>query len=250
MTEGTGPDQPATEETKLPAADQSPMPSAAPPPPPPAAPPPPPAYQPPPPGAPGDAYVPPSYPQQPPPSYAQQPPPSYPQQPPPSYAGYYQAPRRGMGTGTKLFLLLVVVLLVGALGFAAAIASGVVKITDLQRLIGQGPGTIIVQNVSESASVVVDLTRLDDSGNEVRAFDDQLGAGDVRIYPDRPPGAWDVAFTMSDGTSIGTCRMTVAGNGEYTFVVLDSVVFIEQTGVEPASGDEFLVDSSPLCDQH
>ena len=173
------------------------------------------------------------------------PPPGYP--PYPSYPAHSARPRRrGMGRGMKLFLLLVLLMLVATIGLIGGLAAGLVRTGDLLALVGMGPGEIYVQNLSDGP-IVLTLERRGDEDAVVRSHDDTIGAGDVRVYPDRPTGPWDLTFATSDGLGLGTCRLQVAGNQQYTFAVLPGLVVVSRAGAEPASGDELVIESSSLC---
>jgi hypothetical protein len=200
----------------------------------------PPGPQGPPPGYPPQGYAPPGY----------QPPGYAPQGYAPAYAGY--APpyptyaRRGSGRGLKIFLILLLVFVVVVVLVVAGIATGTIKTNQLLSLIGMGPGQIYVENASEQP-VVFRIERLDEQGETVRFFEETIGPADVRAYPDRNTGAWDLNFQSADGRALGTCNLTVAGNGVYSFIVLPDVVAVSRLGAGATNGDDLVIDTSRLC---
>ena len=201
--------------------------------------------------------------QPPPPTYPQSQPPGYPQPPGYGQAGYYPQPpgypqqggypqqppgypqppgRRGSGRGLKVFLLLLLLLFLALIALIAGLASGFIKMNDVLRLSGMGPGEILVQNASD-APVVVEIERLDADGTVLRSFAETVGPADVRTYPDRDKGPWDLRFAAADGTSLGECNLQVGGNEVYTFIVLPDVIAVSRAGTTAASGDELVVVS-------
>jgi hypothetical protein len=190
----------------------------------------------------------------PPPGYYQQPsypPPGYPAgYGPPGYPAYSSHPpyvrNQGMGTASKAFLLLLLLAALLLLGLVVGLLAGFIRVNDLTSLLGMGPGRFIVHNMSDDR-ITVDMRRIDAQGETLRFFDDGIAPADVRSYPDRQTGTWQLVFRKSSGGGLGSCNLGVAGNGEYTFIVLRQLVVVSQTGVEPQTGDEMIVQTSPLC---
>jgi hypothetical protein len=146
----------------------------------------------------------------------------------------------------RVFLVVLLLLLVALIGLIAAVAGGFVSYTDLARLVGMGPGEIYIQNLRDDP-VRVSVQRLDGAGRVIGSYDDQIGAADVRAYPNRELGPWDVRFVAADASDLGTCQLTVSGNGRYTFMVLPDVVVVASAGQDASSGDEYVLQTSSLC---
>lgn len=192
----------------------------------------------------GQPYQQPPYGQQSP--YGQQHYPGYPQY---GYGhpGYgYGAQRRRSGRGLKVFALILLGLVALLVVLVLALASGAIRLNDLLTLAGMGPGEIYVQNLRDDA-VTVSVQRLDADDSVVSTYDDVIDAADVRTYPNRDHGSWDVRFIGADGTNLGTCHLRVSGNGRYTFMVLPQIVVVGHEGQQPSSGDDFVLQSSPVC---
>ncbi len=213
------------------------------------------------PAPPGSAYPSTSYGQSgypPPPVYV--PPPGYDQRyggyPPQAYPGYrgyapypgYRSNERGgTGRGLKLFLIVLFVLLIGLIGLFFGLATGILRYNDLARLIGMGPGEIYVQNLRDDL-VTVTIQQAGGEGDaSAPIHEDQIGPADVRAFPERANGAWDIRFLGADGSDLGTCQLTVSGNGRYTFMVLPDIVVVSSAGQSATRGDDLVLHNSPLC---
>jgi hypothetical protein len=146
----------------------------------------------------------------------------------------------------RAFLLLMIVLALLLIGLIVSLLAGFIKLNDITTLLGMGPGRIIVQNMADGP-IAVEIRRIDESGETVRFYEDEIAPADVRFYPDRQTGMWQVVFRDDDNAGLGSCNLTIAGNGEYTFVVLPQIVVVSQTGRQPESGDEMVVQTSSLC---
>jgi hypothetical protein len=163
------------------------------------------------------------------------------------YQPYAQDRSRGAtGTGGKVVLFVLGVLLVVFVGVITGLVTGLIAYSDLARLLGMGPAEIYVQNLRDE-SISVSVQRLDSGGSVVIGREDRLGSGDVRAYPGREPGPWNVRFVADGGAEIGRCELNAAGNGRYTFMVLPEVIVISSAGQAPGSGDDLVVGQSPLC---
>jgi len=113
-------------------------------------------------------------------------------------------------------------------------------------VLGMGPGEIYVQNLRDD-TVTLTVERLDGQANVTGAYEDQLGPGDVRTYPNRETRPSDVHFVAAAETNLGTCHMTVGGNGRFTFMVLPDIVVVSSAGETATRGDDFVIGTSPLC---
>ncbi|HYI21264.1 MAG TPA: hypothetical protein VEX62_01380 [Candidatus Limnocylindrales bacterium] len=177
----------------------------------------------------------------------------YPPSPYPGYQGYAPHPgyrpneRAGTGRGLKLVVVVLFVLLVGLVGLIFGLATGILRYNDLARLIGMGPGEIYVQNLRDDL-VTVTLQQADGQGDaSTPMHEDQIGPADVRAYPERASGGWDIRFLGADGRVLGACELTMSGNGRYTFMVLPDVVVVSSAAHPATSGDDYVTQASPLC---
>ncbi len=163
-----------------------------------------------------------------------------------AYPGYRSNERPGTGVLSKLLLFVLFMLLIGLVGLIFGLATGIVRYNDLARLIGMGPGEIYVQNLRDDL-VTVTIQQVGEGDASTQIAEDQIGPADVRAYPERGSGAWDIRFMGADGSDLGTCQLNMSGNGRFTFMVLPDIVVVSSAGHSVTSGDDFVIRTSPLC---
>jgi hypothetical protein len=123
-------------------------------------------------------------------------------------------------------------------------------------LVGQGPGSIQIENLSDVTVFVFATSQLDRTSTDgtIPNFLWELGSFGTNSKDDQNAGAYRIDFgTQSGEMDLGTCIFQLKSGQVFHFVVLPDDILIDRTEYppildrEPASIDDLVVADSSLC---
>jgi len=123
-------------------------------------------------------------------------------------------------------------------------------------LIGQGPATIQMENLSDVKVYAVATSKLDPTSTDdiTPEFLWELGSFGTKITTDQKAGTYRIDFGTNSGEmDLGTCIFQIKSGQVYHFVVLPDDILIDRKEYpamfdrNPASIDDLMVATSSLC---
>jgi len=163
-------------------------------------------------------------------------------------------PGSGRAKPRKGFLILggcagvIMLCLIGAVGFYFAFRSGVITQKQLLNLIGLGPGTITVMNFRDDAiqAVIKPIKPSEEREPVGKAYN--LDAYEIITQETNEAGKYrvDIRITKT-GEAQGSCALNVRGGDEYRFVSLPNGILVTRKNSPSSDPKDLFPETSAFC---
>lgn len=164
-----------------------------------------------------------------------------------------QASRPECAKPKKAFLILgscagvIMLCLIGAVGFYFAFRSGVITKKQLLNLVGIGPGTIKAMNLRDDQIRVV-LTPIKESDAvEPDEATYNLDSFAITSHDTKDAGRYRVEYQTKSGLMRSSCALTVRGGDQYRFVFLPNGTLLLRENSPSNDPKDLIPETSAFC---
>jgi ribosomal protein L40E len=138
--------------------------------------------------------------------------------------------------------------LVSLVGGYFAFRSGVIRQTTLLNLVGLGPGSITIMNLSDAAIQVTFTPVKDSKDGESAGLNLKLSVSEVSTR-EATPGKYRIEILReSAGASMeGACTMTLRSGDRYRYVALPNGIIVDRANSPSKKAEDLVPETSAFC---